>query len=393
MSRRISRENDGTPSHPGGNRSQPINRSLLESYEFNQTLLQGAPYALSVTGLDTSIQYVNPAFERLTGFAGDELIGRKCPYPWWPAEKIEEYSLANVPGRKKKLNRLERCYQKKNGEVFWVVINIAPVKGKRGDRYFIGNYVDITERRRAEQEAERLRQIMTHLSRANELGEVATSMAHELNQPLTAIMSNARAALHMLESGNVDIRETRVILEDIYSDGQRAGDIIRRIRDPLRRGTPTQESLDVNSLIREIYRLLQKKAALVGVTIDLKLDPGLSPVRGDRTQILQVILNLMVNAIDSLQGLRDRRLWIEMRSSIHNDKFIRVEINDSGPGIHEAVRKHLFEPFFSTKPDGLGLGLSICQNLIESHGGQIWQENRAEGGSRFIFTLPVNQKS
>jgi two-component system, LuxR family, sensor kinase FixL len=380
-----------TPS--SGDGIQVNSSSMLDSYEFNLTLLQSAPYPMVVTGRDTSIQYVNPAFENLSGFTRDELIGQKSPYPWWPPEKLQEYTKANAPGRRKELNKLERCYQKKNGEVFWVVLYIAPVRGKGDTQYFIGNYVDITERRRAEQEAEHLRQIMTHISRVNDLGEIATSLAHELNQPLTAIMANARAALRMMESGIINIGETKGILEDIYADGQRAGDIVRRMREPLKRGSPALEVLDLNSLIKEIYRLVRNDAALSGVTIELKPAPGLPKVKGDRTQLRQVVLNLVINALDSVKETVSGRKWIEICCSAHTDKTIKVEISDSGPGISEGSRQHLFEPFYTTKPDGLGVGLSISRNLVEAHGGRIWQENQAEGGSRFVFTLPVDRKS
>jgi two-component system, LuxR family, sensor kinase FixL len=382
---------DSSPSSRNGNHVDP--NSLQDSYEFNLTLLQSAPYPMVVTGRDTSIQYVNPAFESLTGFTRGELIGLKSPYPWWPPEKLKEYEKANAPGRRKELNKLERCYRKKNGDFFWVVLYIAPVKGRGDTQYYIGNYVDITERRRAEQEAERLRQIMTHISRVNDLGEIATSLAHELNQPLTAIMTNARAALRMMESGIINIGETKGILEDIYADGQRAGDIVRRMREPLKRGSSTLELLDVNSLIKEIYRLVRNDAALSGVTIDLKPAPGLPKVKGDRTQLRQVILNLVINALDSVKETVSGPKWIEICCSAPTDKLIRVEISDSGPGISEGSRQHLFEPFYTTKPDGLGVGLSISRNLVEAHGGRIWQENQVEGGSRFVFTLPVDQKS
>jgi two-component system sensor kinase FixL len=488
---------------------------LRTSYEFSRTLLQSGPYPVLVTGLDTSVQYVNPAFENLTGFTSAEVLGQKSPYPWWPPEKIPEYERANLEGRKIELNKLERYYQKKNGEVFWVAIHIAPVKYEEETRYFIANWVDFTERKRAEEalqesearfrmlsenslagifivrhgrlsyvnpafavmlgrprnelvgcipsslvhpedwnrvneairmrlrgeqtntqynfrclrgdgkivwlealsagfedqrqpallgtvlditeqrqaeeEVDRLRQVMAHVSRVNTLGELAASLAHELNQPLTAIMANARTALRIINSGQIDIAEIKEILEDVTADDKRAGDIIRRMREPLKRGQLTLELLDVNNLIGEIYQLVRNDATIAGVTIDMKLAAGLPKIRGDRTQLQQVLLNLLVNALDAVKERLAGQRWIEVRSTAGHDRLIRVEVSDSGPGIPEINREHLFEPLRTTKTDGLGVGLSISKHLIEDHGGRIWQENRSEGGARFIFTLPVEQ--
>jgi PAS domain S-box-containing protein len=486
------------------------------SYEFIRTLLDSAPYPVLVTNLDSSIDYVNPSFERLTGFTVAELAGQKCPYPWWPAEKIREYDAANFEGRKKDLNKLERYYHKKNGELFWAVVHIAPVISKGSIRSFIANWVDVTERKRteaalqesetrfrmlsenslsgififregrfsyinpalaemlgrsrkeltacdldtlvypedaeslnenmqtrlrgeqthlqytcrclrgdgkiiwlemlatrfedegqpsllgtvlditeqrqAEEEADRLRQIMTQVSRVNTLGELAASLAHELNQPLTAMMINAKTALRLINDSQEHIGEIRGILQDIADDDKRAGDIIRRMREPLKRGTLASELLDIKELVQEIYPLVKADAMTAGVTIDLNLTSGLAPVRGDRTQIQQILLNLVVNALDSVKGLTAGHRWIEIRTATENSRFIKVEVSDSGPGIPESNRKYLFIPLYSTKPDGLGIGLSICKNLVEAQGGHIWQENRSEGGARFTFTLPAAQE-
>jgi PAS domain S-box-containing protein len=374
----------------GGHKKSP---DLHESSEFGRTLLQSAPYPILVTDLDTSINYVNPAFERLTGYISEELLGQKSPYPWWPPEKQQEYGEANGPGRTKELNELERYYRKKNGELFWVTLHIAPVKFDGKTRCFIAIWIDFTEQRRAEQEADSLRQIMSHVSRVNTLGELATSLAHELNQPLTAIMNNSSTALRMIRNGKVDIREITGILEDITADDQRAADIIRRMREPLKRSELKQELLDVNCFINDIYPLVRNNAALAGATIEMKKAPVLPLIKGDRTQLQQVLLNLIVNAFESVKESNVRFRWIGVRSSTNDDRSIKVEVSDSGPGVPEKNRQHLFEPFYTTKPDSLGVGLSICKNIVEDHGGRIWYEDRPGGGATFIFTLPVDQET
>jgi PAS domain S-box-containing protein len=505
MTSTISKKNTGRPEDFQG------------SYEFLRTVLDSAPYPILVTELDSSISYVNPSFEKLAGFTAAELAGQKCPYPWWPAEKISEYEAANDEGRKKDLNKLERLYVKKNGEYFWAVVYIAPVRSRGNIRSFIANWVDVTERKRteaalqesetrfrmlsenslsgififrhgcfsyvnpalaemlgrsreelttcdvemlvhpedreslnenlqkrlrgeqthlpytcrclqgdakviwlemlaarfedggqpsllgtvlditeqrqAEEEADRLRQIMTQVSRVNTLGELAASLAHELNQPLAAIMINAKTALRLMNDGRANPEELRGILKDIAHDDKRAGEIIRRMREPLKRGTLALELLEVRDLVEEIYPMVKADAALAGVTIELSLEPGLPRVKGDRTQIQQILLNLVVNALDSVKGLTAGHRWIEIRTGQENSRYIKVEVNDSGPGIPETHRKNLFIPLYTTKPDGLGIGLSICKNLVEAHGGRIWQENRTEGGARFTFTLPTEPEN
>ena len=369
------------------------NSAAQESQEMNRTLLQSTPYPVLVTELDSSVSYVNPAFEKLTGFTHEEILGHLSPYPWWPPEKVPEYEEANVEGRKKELNKLERYYQKKNGEIFWVAIHIAPVRINGGIRCFISNWVDVTEQKRAEEEADRLRQIMARVTRINTMGELATSLAHELNQPLTAILVNARTALRMLSDGKCSRDDLRVILEDIAADDQRAGEIIRRMREPLKRTALTLESLDVRDLIQEIYPLVQNEATAAGIKIELHLAAGLPRIRADRIQFQQVLLNLLVNALDAVKDQPVERRWIELSSTAEGKQSIRIEVNDAGHGISQNIKEHLFEPLYTTKPEGLGVGLSICKSLIEAHGGRIWHEERPEGGARFVFTLPVKKNA
>ncbi len=244
------------------------------------------------------------------------------------------------------------------------------------------------ERKLAEQEAENMRQALAHMSRVSTLSELATSLAHELNQPLAAIMINSSAALRMM-SGKFDAEEIREILKDIVADDERAAQIIRRMRAPLKKDKLVMRSLAVNDLVRDIHGLVRNDALLAHVSIELKLSDRLPSISGDRIQLEQVILNLVMNALDAVKGSASRRRRIEISTAFGIDGSVAVEVSDSGPGIPEAGLCRIFEPFYTTKVEGLGLGLSICKTIIEEHRGKILIENAPGGGTRVVILLPV----
>ncbi|MBN1189397.1 MAG: PAS domain S-box protein [Dehalococcoidales bacterium] len=336
--------------------------------------------------------YVNPAFASMLGRPRDEITGCVLASFVHPedANMVNEVMRKRLEGELTKMQYSFRCYRG-DGKIVWLEALSTRLEDE-GQPALLSTVLDITEQRKIEEEADRLRQVMDHVSRVNTLGELAASIAHELNQPLTAIMTNAQTILRILNRGQGHHGEIKDILEDIISDDRRAGDIIRRMREPLKRDQLTMELLDLNHLINEIYQLVRNDAAISGVRIDLALASGLPLIRGDKTQLQQVLLNLMVNALDAVKEQNTGERKIEIRSSAGKDRrLIRVEIKDTGPGITETNRAHLFELFSSTKPNGLGVGLSICKRLIHDHGGRIWQENLPEGGAGFIFTLPVKR--
>jgi PAS domain S-box-containing protein len=337
--------------------------------------------------------YVNPAFAAMLGRSREDLVGCNPvtlvhPEDW---EMVDEAFHRRLKGEQTNLQYDFRCLRG-DGKIVWLEALSARFEDEKQPA-LLGTVLDITEQRRVKEEADRLRQVMSHVSRVNTLGELAASLAHELNQPLTAIMANAQAALRMVNNGPVNSREITEILEDIASDDCRAGDIIRRMREPLKRGQLTLEMLDVNYLIKEIYQLVRNDAVIAGVAIDLKLETGLPPIKGDRTQLQQVLLNLMVNALDAVKERTVGPRWIEVHSTADPGRLVKVEVRDSGFGIPENNRERLFELLSTTKPDGLGVGLAISKHLIQDHGGRIWQENRPEGGASFFFTLPMEREA
>lgn len=255
-------------------------------------------------------------------------------------------------------------------------------------RLFSGALADITERRQSEMELRQLRGQLAHAGRVSVMGQLAASMAHELNQPLGAILSNAEAAELFLKQDPPALNELADILADIRKDDERAGEVIRRMRALLRRQDMECVLLDVNPLVEDVFRLVSADAALRQTIVHLDLEPALPCVEGDRIHLQQVVLNLIMNALEAMaaQSVQKRSVTVSTRSE--GDKVL-VCVADSGPGIEESILPSLFDPFFTTKPNGMGMGLAICHRIVEAHAGRIRAENRPGGGALFTVILPA----
>lgn len=252
---------------------------------------------------------------------------------------------------------------------------------------------EIEERRRNEMELALQRSALAHLSRVAMLGELSGSIAHELNQPLAAILSNAQAAQRFLAVDVVDLQELREILKDIVEDDQRAGEIIRRLRNLFKKGEADHQHVDVNSLVMDAVRVVGSDLANNNILLHTELASDLPVVQGDRVQLLQVLTNLVLNASDALDHLVSQNRRITILSARTKDAGVQVTVMDRGSGIAPDQIEKIFEPFFTTKQHGLGLGLSICRTIITSHGGKLWAANNADGGATFHFTLPPVKQS
>jgi signal transduction histidine kinase len=243
-------------------------------------------------------------------------------------------------------------------------------------------------RRRAEAHARRTFGHIAHYDRVAAMGELATSLAHELNQPLAAILANAQAARNVLQTAHPDLREVRESLDDIVDDDKRAGEVIRRMRALLKKEEFRPEPIDLNQTVRDVLRLLAQDAARRGVTVIADLQPGLPPVQGDSVQLQQVLLNLLVNAFDAVTGQSSERRRVTVRTFHIASGMVELDVQDEGEGIVAKHVSRLFEPFFTTKRDGLGMGLSIVRSILELHGGRIEAENVPGSGARFRCLLP-----
>jgi signal transduction histidine kinase len=250
-------------------------------------------------------------------------------------------------------------------------------------------FANALARKQGELEAQRLRQELTHIGRVSAMGELAASMAHELNQPLTAILSNAQAAQRFLAADVVDLEQMREILSDIVADDKRAGDVIRRLRVLFKKSDLQYALLDLNEVVGEVARLVKNDAVLRDVAMSLELAPDLPTVRGDRVQLQQVLLNLVLNGFEAMRepGAGERTLVI--RTVREGAAAVRVETQDSGIGVDDKDLDRMFQPLYTTKAEGLGMGLTIARTIVDAHGGRMGAVNNAHSGATFYFTLPV----
>jgi PAS domain S-box-containing protein len=262
-----------------------------------------------------------------------------------------------------------------------------PFTDTDGARLILEMGIDITDRRRAEAETLHMKAELAHVDRTARMGELAASLAHEINQPLTAILCNAQAARRFVASDRPDLNLLREILDDIIRDDKRAGSVIHRLRAMIQKGRPELETFQINDVIGEVVQLLHSEMLARNVSLTLDLATDLPVVEAGRVEVQQVLVNLLLNALDSLRDQLPRHNAILIRT-IRDDQVV-VTIRDRGCGISSPDVNSIFEPFFTTKSAGLGMGLAICRRIVESHGGRIWATNNADTGATVAFSLPV----
>jgi signal transduction histidine kinase len=281
-----------------------------------------------------------------------------------------------------RLRRFDGAYQ-------WIHVLGQPVRDAEGavTRWY-GLLIDIDDRKTME---EALRRIQTRLSRATQIatvGELAASIAHEINQPLGAVVANGHACLRWLSAESPNLAKAHEAAERIVRDGKEAGEVVQRIRALFKRATVEKVMLDLNEVIGEVVRLLGGETSRRRVAIETDLQKDLPPVRGDRVQLQQLILNLLLNGIEAMDSVIDRPKKILICSKRDSPKTVLVEIQDSGVGLADPDR--IFEAFFTTKENGMGMGLAICRSIIEAHDGRLWATPGGTAGTAFCFTLPVH---
>jgi PAS domain S-box-containing protein len=271
----------------------------------------------------------------------------------------------------------------------YVSVSGLPVFDKAG-RFigYRGVSRHITERKQAEAALRDMQMELAHANRVATMGQLAASTAHEVKQPIGATVTNAQAALRLLGRHPPDLEEVRQALAQIVQDGKRAGDVVDRIRALIKKTPPRTDCLDINAGIREVIELTRGEAVKSGVSVQADLADGLPPIEGDRVQLQQVILNLIMNAVEAMSGVSDgtREMLISTRNEPDG---VLVEVRDTGPGLSPESLSRLFEPFFTTKPEGMGMGLSICRSIIEAHGGRLWAIPCEPHGALFQFTIPA----
>jgi PAS domain S-box-containing protein len=258
----------------------------------------------------------------------------------------------------------------------------------------LGTYVDVTERKRAEEEHERLRQLeadLAHVNRLSIMGELAASLAHEILHPIATARNNARTGMRYLEMNPPNLGEVREALGCVVRDADRAKAIVDRMREHIKKAPPRKELVDLNEAINEVIVMVQSAIAKNHVSVRTRPTEGLIPVEGDRVQLQQVVLNLIMNAVEAMSTVEERARELSISTEKCETGGIRVAVCDSGPGIDPQHLQRVFEPFYTTKASGVGMGLSICRSIIEGHGGRLWAEANEPRGTIFQFTLPAAQ--
>ena len=269
------------------------------------------------------------------------------------------------------------------------VVAHALEKAESGDLEFVGAVMDVTERKRAEEALHRAQAELAHVSRVTTLGELAASIAHETNQPLAAIVADATACLNWLAATDPDLEQVRDVLNAIVAEGHRAGDVIQRIRQLATKTDPCRTPLDLNDVIQGVVPLILAEVRHHQVSLRVELAPALPNVLGDRVQVQQVIINLVLNGIEAMAPVMDRTRELVIRSRLQDGNQALVTVEDAGVGIDDANMDQLYDAFFTTKPGGMGMGLSISRSIIQGHGGQLWATPNPTHGTTFHFSVPV----
>jgi C4-dicarboxylate-specific signal transduction histidine kinase len=262
---------------------------------------------------------------------------------------------------------------------------IGKVSRRDVGRRMLGIHMNVSERKQHELQMQEQREQLSHLSRVALLGELSGALAHELNQPLTAILANAQAARHRLQQLPVD--EVEEIIEDIVTDGKRAAEVIRRLRALFARATSDAEPVDINECVRDVLSLGHSDLVARNITSEVRLARNLPDVFADRVQLQQVLLNLILNACDAMRDNHPCERYLRLSTQLTRDGDVGIEVYDRGVGIGNVDR--IFEPFFTTKHHGLGLGLAICQTIVRAHRGRLWATNNPDRGATMHIVLPV----
>jgi len=365
-------------------------REALEASEKRSVqIFRSSPYPIAIVRrTDNTILDVNDRWESMFGIPRAQAIGRTSSELHIYVHDSDRRAFFDLLSAHGGARDMEADLCDSAGRVRRAVLS-ADIVTIGGVPCIITITRDITEQKRTEREAEEQRRQLTHLTRVAMLGELSGALAHELNQPLTAILSNAQAAQHLLAAEQVDTGELREILRDIAGEDRRAGEIIRRLRALFKNEATHFQALDVNDLVKDTLYLARGDLVTRSIDAVTHLAPGLPPVHGDRIQLQQVLLNLTMNACEAMSAGDPNGSTLTIRTQLAADGSVQLSVADCGPGIPAERLDKVFEAFFTTKRHGLGLGLSISGSIVGAHGGRLWAENNPDRGATFHVVLPA----
>jgi two-component system sensor kinase FixL len=338
--------------------------------------------------LDGKITAWNAAAERMFGYTAAEVGGRSVTILFPPDRLTEEAEFLALIARGERIEHYETVRRRKDGSDIAVSVSISPIRNHRGEVVGAAKIArDITGRKAAEQRIQELQLELLHAARLSTMGQMAASITHELTQPLTAIANYLFAAQRLQSTPPVDASLLNEALQKALAQTARAGQVLRGFRDFLFRGRTERRPHEINAVMMEVLPLALVDAKPTGVEVSLRLGDDVSQTPIDKVQISQVLLNLVRNAVEAMANVERRELTISTRLS-GNGRSVEIEIADTGTGIAPEIAERLFRPFVTSKPNGMGLGLSICQELAEAHGGRLWAEPNEPAGTVFHLVLP-----
>jgi PAS domain S-box-containing protein len=332
---------------------------------------------------------VCPRWQELTGQSEDEGNNFGWVSALHPKDQERSARLWKKAMELKRMYENEFQVRTRDGSYRHLHVQAVPIIAPDGAVHeWIGAATDITQERETALTVQRQRHELAHVARVNTVGELSASLAHELNQPLTAILSNAQAAQRFLDADPTSLEEVHAILRDIVQDDSRAGEVIRRVRELVKKGELEITALHLDAIVRDVVMLIHSDAILHNVNIVLQMDPGAPKVRGDKVQLQQVVLNLLLNAFQAMKDCPVNERQVAVRTELDGDGVI-VAVRDCGEGLKDDRLDKMFQPFYTTKQNGLGLGLAISRSIVEAHGGRLWAENNSDSGATIYFTVPL----
>jgi len=363
---------------------------LRESEERFRTVANAAPVMIWMSGPDKLCTFFNKGWLDFTGRSPEQELGNG----WAEGVHREDidrcHDVYQNSFNARESFTMEYRLRRSDGEYRWLLDSGTPRFASDGAFLgYIGSCIDITERKAAEEEARRRREQVELLGRVSLLGEMTASLAHELDQPLAAILSNATAAMQYLKQGKLAPEQLQEILTDVVGDGRRAHDIMHNVRSAIKKGSAIRGRINLNDVVKAVTHMVHLDAAAHFCKVEMSLARNLPAIDGDPSQIQQVLINLVRNAFDAMRDTPPSGRKVEIATTYNGDGTICVAVRDYGSGIPEPTPERLFEQFFTTKEEGLGMGLAIVRSIVEAHGGSIAAENADGGGARFHFRLPT----
>jgi two-component system sensor kinase FixL len=366
-------------------------RGLQEREAHLQSILDTVPDAMIVIEERGKIQSFSAAAERLFGWTAAEVIGenvsRVMPTPY--REAHDSYLDRYLTTGERRIIGIGRVVvgQRRDGSTFPMELAVGEMR-VADRRFFTGFLRDLTDSQQTEARLQELQSELVHVSRLTAMGEMASALAHELNQPLSAIANYLRGSKRLLDKGDPsDLPRVAEAIDKAGDQALRAGEVIHRLRDFIGRGETDRRIESISKLIEEASALALVGVKELGVRVTMQVDQSVDQVLADRVQIQQVIVNLLRNAIDAMRGMKGAELRVRVTSA--EGGFTQVSVSDTGSGISQEVLGRLFQPFMTTKKEGMGVGLSICKTIVEAHGGSIWAQDNEGPGATFAFTLPL----